>query len=446
MSASTDKLEHLDELRRRKEVFDNTWMLAVLLSASSVVVFWYLGLGQIDVGPVIWVLAALAPIQFMVNTGTKNSRSGAELRRLAIVSQVLGIGVMGLAWHLFGGLQQPMFPLFIMLPLFSGTLILNFWQQQTAMLVFLCLLASGVLLSPDTNSFIEARYGLGVLSAHPLPAWIPRSRVAFLDVSTSPTYNLMLTGSLAILALALTTTSRAIVALSWRSLDGVEALRDELNQVRDFGTKLVQGAPSVEVLITPVTGKILVASERFNRFFALTEPATGKFLLDAVDFAYPIVIKRLITSGGEEIQGATVQGREVVLRIRAGYIDAGAEKSVRLCIEPCDDMCWRRAVDTVDHPMFAVNSRGRVSFLNRSALRILGEHADGADATELFNKGPGMSRWWDIAPLESTRRVLLRGDQRFMVSIRRERIAESIGELSFIQLDERESVRAVSVS
>jgi hypothetical protein len=249
MTKAAPRSERLDELRKRKDVFDNTWTLAIVLSASSIIVFWYLGLGQVDIAPIIWTLAALAVVQFVLNARTARCATAADLRRLAQISEVVGIVAMAVAWHLFGGLQQPMFPLFIMLPLFTGALILNFWQQQSTIILFLGVLLSGVLLSPDTNSFIEERYGLSALSTHVLPAWIPRSRVAFLDVSTSPTYNLMLTGSLAILAVALTATARAIVALSWRSVDSLEALRDEVEQARQLGALLVEKAPASEVLI-----------------------------------------------------------------------------------------------------------------------------------------------------------------------------------------------------
>jgi PAS domain-containing protein len=443
--------ENLDDLRQRKDMFGSTWMLAIVLSASSIVVFWYLGLCQVDIAPIIWILAGLALVQFILNSQSSRCGSAKQLRALASLSQLLGILVMGVAWHLYGGLQQPMFTLFIMLPLFTGALILNFWQQQAALLLLIGVLVSGVLLSPDTNSFIEERYGLGVLSTHLLPAWIPRSRVAFLDVSTSPTYNLMLTGSLAVLASALTATSRAMVALSWRSVVTVATLRDEVEQARRLNSSMVEKAPNCEVLISPANGRILIASERFTEYFGIAGVAAGQFLLDTVAFAYPVVIKRLITAGGEEVQGATVQGREVVLRVRAALIDTGvssvgASVVVRLSLEPCDEICWRGAVDALSEPVFAINPRGRVIFLNRSAVKAFGIQTEGSAATDLFDKGPGMNRWWDIAPLESTRRMLMRGGRRYLASIRRERVAESVGELSFIHLTERQPANVPALS
>ncbi len=446
MNASAVVVENLEALRRRKDMFDHTWTLAIVMSAASAIVFWYFGLGQIEISPIIWTLASLALVQFLINTRTLRCTSARQLRSLAKLSQFVGIAAMAVAWHLFGGIQQPTFPLFILLPLFTGAVILDFWQQQMTMVMFLLVLGSGVLLSPDTNSFIAERYGLGVFSTNVLPAWIPRSHPVFLDVSTSPTYNLMLTGSLALLALALNAISRAIVAMSLRSVGLVDALRQELDEAHRLNTSMVENSPASEVLVAQGSGRILHASDRFARAFGLQGGAAGQFLLDTVAFAYPIVIKRLITTGGEEIQGATVQGRDVVLRLRAGIVDSGANGTVRLSLEACDDICWRGAADAVDQPIFAVNSRGRVIFLNRSALALFGPGADGSEATDLFDKGIGANRWWDIAPLETTKRVLRKDQRSYLAAIRRRRIAESIGELAYIQLTEREVVRALATS
>ena len=446
MNEMAPNREKLEELRQRKDMFDNTWMLAIVLSASSIIVFWYLGLGEIDIVPIIWTLAALGALQYGINWWSAKCKTAGQLRFVAEISQLTGICVMGVAWHLFGGLQQPTFPMFMMLPLFTGALILNFWQQQTTLAVFLVVLASGVLLSPDTNSFIAERYGLSVLSTQLLPAWIPRSRVAFLDVSTSPTYNLMLTGSLAILTMALSATSRSIIAFSMRLRDQLDSSREELVQARELNVQIIESAPAAEVLLTPTTGRIQHASQRFEELFGSPTGVVGRFILDSVSFAYPIVIKRLMTMGGEEIQGATVRGREAVLRVRAVLIGTGSAQMVRLTLESCDEICWRGAVDALDQPVFAVNSRGTVIFLNRTAVAVFGAQAEYSPASTLFDSGPGMTKWWDIGPLENARRMVSRGEHRYLASIRRERIAESIADLSFVHLHEREDANVVATT
>jgi PAS domain-containing protein len=426
----------LDDVRQHKVMFDNTWTLATVLATALAVLCWYFGLAQVNIGPVICALAGLAVAQLGINCFTGRVTSRTPLQLLALLSQLIGTLLLGLAWHLFGGLQQPLFPLFVILPLVPAALVLSFWQEQVALIGLLALLVSGVVLSPDTNSFIAERYGISIVSHYALPGWVPKSRVAFSDVTTSPAYDLMLMISVGIVGIAVSTTARALVALCRRASGRVTALEGKLAQLLQQNAELLTRAPTAAVLVSSMTGGIVAASNRFAHAFGVVD-APGRFLLDTVTFAYPAVIRRLMTTGGEEIQGATLQGRELVVRVRAELIGSGASQMTALSIEPCDEICWRGAVDALDEPVFVVNSRGSVVFVNRSAAKVLGTTAVGRAAAELFDTG---GAWWDIAPLESARRLLDRGEHRYLASVRRERVAESIGELSIVHLRERESV------
>jgi len=115
-----------------------------------------------------------------------------------------------------------------------------------------------------------------------------------------------------------------------------------------------------------------------------------------------------------------------------------------LNIESCDEICWRGALDSLEEPALVVNFRGRVMFLNRAALAVFGEAAEGIEAETLFDSAA--TRWWDIAPLECARRVLQRGGHSYLASIRRERIAPGIGDLSFVHLYERGDVHVLPAS
>jgi PAS domain-containing protein len=420
-----------EDLRQYKVMFDNTWNLSTVLATATVVVSWYFGLVQLDIGPVIWTLTGLALIQFALHSQSSRAGTSGNVRLLAFSSQLLGTALMGVGWHLFGGLKQPLFPLFIVLPLLPGSLVLRFWQQQASILAMVGLLVTGVLLSPDSNSFIDERYGITIVSANALPAWIPRSRTVFSDVTTSPAYDLLLVTTVVLIAIAVSSTASALARVCARAADRVRSVEGELARLQQLTTQIVTHAPSAEVLVISQSGRIVNASERFLRAFDLPE-AAGNFLLDAIEFAYPSVIKRLMAEGGDEIQGARLRGSNVVLRVRAEVMGSG--DFAALNIEPCDDICWRGEVDALDEPVFAINAEGDVVYLNRPALTVFGERAEGVAATELFESGA--TRWWDIAPLDSARRTLDRGKRRYLASIRRKRIAESIGELSFIHLHE----------
>jgi PAS domain-containing protein len=432
-SLRADGAAGLDELRRHKGMFDNTWTLTTLLAAALSVLCGYFGLVQVNVGPIVWTLAVLALAQLAIASQGYRVTSAGQLRWLALGSQLLGALLMGVSWHCFGGLQQPLFPLFIVLPLLPAALVLGFWQQQAALAGLVAVLLSGVVLSPDTNSFIEARYGISIAPWYGLPAWMPRSATAFPDVNTSPDYELVMVISVGVIGFALSNTARALVGPSRLAAAQLAAQEGELERLKESNLQLISRAPYAVALVAVRTGRILNASERLLRAFDIPD-ATGRFLLDTIDFAYPAVIRRLMQTGGEEVQGAMVRGHEAVLRIRAEVQGAGAAQLAALSIESCDEICWRGAVDAFVEPVFAINSRGCVTFLNRSALQLLGSDAQGAAAGTLF--GTGESRWWDIAPLDSARRILDIRGHRYLASMRRERVAESIGELSIVRLQE----------
>jgi PAS domain-containing protein len=432
-----------DFLRQHKIMFDNTWHLATLLAATLTVVSWYLGLAQLDVGPVIWTLAALGLLQYGLSVQSRDADGRAQVQRWAVVSQLTGTTLMAVSWHLFGGLKQPLFPLFVLLPLIPAALFLGFWQQQAMVVVLVATLFSGVILSPDTNSFVAQRYGLSIVSASALPEWLPKSKLAFADVTTSPAYDLLLTSMLALLVVAISSTARGLATANASATDRLRTLGSDVASLRELTKQLVTCAPISEVLVASQSGRIIHASRRFMTAFGAGQ-TSGGFLLDAIEFAYPTVIKQLMLSGGEEIQGAVLDGRHIVLRVRAETMGSGDQQVAAVNIERCDEICWRGEVDAIDQAVFAVNSYGEVAFLNRRARVVLGDEAEGSYAADLFQEA-GTS-WWNIAPLIVARRTVNRDGRRYIASIRRERIVESIGELSFIHLHEIEPVHAVAAS
>jgi PAS domain-containing protein len=424
-----------EELHRHKAMFDNTWTFTTLLAAVVALAWWQLGVAQFAVGPVIWTLAALAAAQSLLNSQARGATSAATLRHLTLGSQLLGTAFVAVSWHLFGGIQQPLYPLIIVLPLLTGTLLLTFWQQQIAIAAIVAVLVSGVLLSPDTNSFIEQRYGIGLASARALPAFLARSRVVFPDVSTSPGYDLLLTTMVAVVCIALSTTARALVTLCQRDTVHVAALDEELERLRQATRELITRTPA-PVLVASSTGRIVHASDRLIAAFGL-EPAFEPFLLDVIAFRHPQVVRRLMTDGGEDIQPATVNGRERLLRVRAEVLPRASSPLTLLSIESGDDLCLRSERDSLDEPLFAIGADGRLMYLNRAALALFGPEADGAMATAIFDTRA--TRWWEIAPLPSARHLLDYRERRYSAIIRRVQVAESADDLCFVQLGECEA-------
>src|SRR5690242_14749833 len=104
--ASATSLPELDEVRQHKVMFDNTWTLATVLATALAVLCWYFRLAQVNIGPVICALAGLALAQLAINSFTGRAAAKAPLQLLALSSQLTGTLLLGVTWHLLGGLQQ----------------------------------------------------------------------------------------------------------------------------------------------------------------------------------------------------------------------------------------------------------------------------------------------------------------------------------------------------
>jgi PAS domain-containing protein len=421
----------LADLRQQKALFDNTWTLATALATAAAVSCWYFRLIQFDIAPLLWTLVTLAVVQLAISAYGRQVESCGRVRSLAFLAQLFGTLLIGIAWHLYGGLQQPVFPLLIVLPLLPGVLLLNVWQLQAAVCALLIVLASGVLLSPDGNSFLVQRDGLGLVPAHIVPDWMPRSAVVFPDVNTSPMFDLVLMIAVAVIAVALGASARALASLYRRSAERLRMVSVQLARAEELRSEILTRAPCAMIMVASSNGRILGASEAFAREFGVVEPV-GQFLFDAVAFSYPSAIKRLLQSGGEHLQTVTLGKLDVVLRVRADRIDFDDSPATLLVIERQDGLCWRGQVDALDDPAIGVNAQGLILVSNRAAQSFFNLSTDGSSAVGLFDTAT--ARWWNIEPLESARRLLDRNGRRYLVSIHRQRIADSIGEISFIRV------------
>jgi PAS domain-containing protein len=429
-----------DAAQRLRATFDHAWLLTTLLAAALLIVSWYLGFVSINVVRAVSLLALLTGAQLGLVSATRHVRDTHALQRAVLGSQLLGTVIIGSVWHLAGGLQQPLFPVLILLPLLPAFLLLNLWRRFLACATLVLVLLTGALLSPNAaNSFLDDRYGLRTMQLPSLPDWIPRSHIAFADVSTSTPYEIMLVTTLAVVTIALAATAGVVAALSGKLQQRSLHLRDEVSRLQALNHQLIAAAPAAEILVASSTGKIVSASERFCREFAW-RPSAGSFLLDATTFRYPDVIKRLLATGGEDVQAVLVQGREMFVRVHAVPVGATDESLTRVCFERSDELAWRGAVNALDEPVFAVNAASQVVFPNRAMLELFGATVEGRVAETLFDGSA--DRWWDISPLNSARRIVRHGTNRYIATIRRERLTSSIGDVTLVRLTVNKGLQA----
>ncbi len=435
----------LTELQECKRVFDNVWYLFIALATAALLIPWYLKLNPLDISPAVTALIATTVVQAILNGWARTITSAARLQTLATLAQMTGLIGMGVVWHLMGGLQNPTFALFVIAPMLVGPLVLSVWQQAVVLSLSGALLFSALMLSPTVNSFVDERYGVQLLHPGFIPLSIPRSRVVFPEVTTTPPFDILMLVNLAIAGWALNAASAAVTKLLSRNLHRHRTLQEEAARAGQLADDLIVEAPSPEVLVAPNSGKIIQSSRRFIENFQCSGTTDGAFLLDLIDFRYPAVIKRLMREGGEDLQAAQLNGRQVNLRIRASIISRTGAPVSRMTIEPSEEQCWRGALDAMDDPVVAIDCEGRICFGNRAAVEVLGPFEPSqALADQDLGFDSDAARWWDIAPLDSARRLITARGRSYMATIRRTRVAVGVGTMTYVFLQARSQAHAAA--
>ncbi len=115
-----------------------------------------------------------------------------------------------------------------------------------------------------------------------------------------------------------------------------------------------------------------------------------------------------MTTGGEEIQGATLHGRELVLRVRAEIVGSGASQTTALSIETCDEICWR---GTGAHD-FRAHAQHELTAVQCCALDLLPtrRHQPLDDGWVCKGEGVQQEASWGVGHLEGACETITRGD------------------------------------
>jgi PAS domain-containing protein len=420
---------------QRRRLFDTAWVLILVLICVVVLVPWLFGIVGQSVSPAVAILAGVAIAHRILAAGAHRVGTEAALARTAPAQHLLGILALGVVWHLQGGMQHPMFLIFLLVPVFVGSLVLNVWQQQAALVLTVALTAVSLSLEPDLRALVEQELGSSAtrLSAL-LPAW-PRDPILFEDLRAPADYQLLVLGTFALAALTVGAVSDGMASFIARLTGKAVALEEEAARARRLVATMVDSAPVSEVIVAAATSRIVQASAQFRSTFELADPA-GHFLLDVLPFAYPEMIRRLLDQGGEARQTIRLRERTLSLRIRAATMPEQAERLVRLQIEPDNELSLRRTLDGLDDAVVVLDVNHAISYMNEPATALFGGSDRVRRGSDLPSPAGAAFRWWDLGPRATARRELVLAGRTYLASLRRAGVAEGLESMTVLHLRE----------
>src|SRR5690348_8933833 len=110
------------------QVLQDTWLLTLFAAVLATCLPWFTGTFDIDFAAASWALLLLGAVYVGMSLVTSaQDFTEPTRRRLLTALHVLAIIVMGYLWLRAGGLQNPVFLLAFMLPVFGAT-VLSRWQ------------------------------------------------------------------------------------------------------------------------------------------------------------------------------------------------------------------------------------------------------------------------------------------------------------------------------
>jgi len=383
----------------RVHLLDDLWLLAIFAILFAAGLPWLVSSFDIQLGPALLGLLALAAIHVGFTVLTAAPAPGMNRgRRLALaLLHALGVVVVALIWHYVGGIHNPAFLLVFALPV-VGAIFLSRWQPYAiAILAVLAVSLVALAESPELRWYAS---GLA-----PQAAWLTglfggatEGNEAFAGFYAPPGYFLVLLQVFAVLMAACAFAAEHLGTVFDRLHTALAAARAEAERGQELWANLIAELPLPALLVDCRTHQVVSASAELDTVSADGAPAGGRKLTEAIHFSYPEIVEELVNGMGGRADPVVIhRGDELALtRIRVQHIPyKGRRLALILIEETTAAFAVRSALDVAEQAIVVVGSRDRVLAYNRPALALFSATRVGADAAALLSQPEAPPRWWE---------------------------------------------------
>jgi PAS domain-containing protein len=382
----------------RVHLLDDLWLLAIFAILFAAGLPWLVSSFDIQVGPALIGLLALAAIHVGFTVLTAPAPGINRGRKLALtLLHAVGVVVIAIMWHYVGGIHNPAFLLVFALPV-VGAIFLSRWQPYAiAILAILAVSAVALSESPELRWYAS---GLAPQASWltPLLGGASGATEPFPGFYAPPGYFLVLLEVFAVLMVACAFAAEYLGTVYDRLHTDLAAARAEVGRGRELWESLIEQLPLPAMLVDCRTLQIVSESAKLVGVSADGAPASGRKLTEAIQFTYPQIIEELVNGMGGTAQHVVIQrGGELSLtRIQVQHIPyKGRRLALVLIEEMTEAFAVRSALEVAEQAIVVVDSRDRVLAFNRPALALFAATRVGADAATLLSQPEVPPRWWE---------------------------------------------------
>jgi len=391
--------ESLLILRERKRILDAVCVMSLGVVFLTVGIPWFLGIINLNIVPVAWVIFGYALAYLVLATLTDRLKERAQILWAMQVLQSLGIVALAFLWHLAGGMANPMFLMVFTLPVIaSGVLMLGWQPYLIALISVIAVAVVAILESPELKWYVTIHSGISLDWSENLSIPFMSSIKPFPDLETGLGFQLMILEVFLLFQFTSAALSGSLNNLLLRIHGRLQSSTRALEEVQGIFQSILQAAPEPGLVVFAATKQVVYANESFiKRMLLKAEAIQGKGLFEIIEFSQQERVEEVIGKGAGQVPFCTYYvGKEArianILVYRTEHVGTAY---IYVGIQDLTDLYYLDAtLNAMEDPLMVIGTDNRLLYANKVSESIVGKIFFGMDMTELL-KLPGMTKdWW----------------------------------------------------
>jgi PAS domain-containing protein len=383
----------------RIHLLNDIWLLTIVAIVVATGLPWFANDYDVDLGTASVGLLALGAIHVAFSLLATSFAHARWHSRALTLFHTAGVLLLAFIWSHVGALQNPLFLLVFVLPVF-GAIFLSRWQPYVVAGVSIAAVG-GVALSqaPELRWYARALLGtdapLTSLLGHPSTA-APASFTGFYAPSS---YLLVLLEVFAVLLIACAVAAEYVGLIVERLNGHALIARSEAQRSQELWAALIEQLPIPVLLVVPATLTVVSASASTRACLGGDDqPLEGRPLFEILHCTYPETVQTLLKGADGEAPTTVIRvGDELRLAcVRVLHVTHKEQRLALLTVHDVTDVfCLKAALDTSEYAALVTDSRGRVMVYNERAAGLFGMTRAGVPAADLLPQAESGPIWWE---------------------------------------------------
>lgn len=388
MSTATNLLT-----RQRKQLLDASWIASMLVILAAVLVPWYLRALEIDVKPIVWLIAAYLVLYLAAAALADRLPDARGVTTAMSLLQGMSVVFLAIVWHLAGGVHNPLFLLAFVLPVIAAGMVALEWHRYViALLSVVCVFAVALMESEGLRWYLG---DIGIVFP-PLP--LLTTADPFPGDEISPVATAVMLETFAVFQLAAALLAGSVASVLERLVARVHSSSASLREIQDLFQAILRAAPHPGAIVYRDNAQLVHVSDSFlKRLLLSRDEIAGRTLYELVQFSQPERIAQLLKKGGGTAFYSVyrVGGEQRVANVATYVVQHENASYAYVAIEDVTRQYYLAgAFDAVATPLLLIGADGKLLYANRVAEEVFGALYFGMDVDSVLSVQGMSDGWW----------------------------------------------------